>query len=104
MNTMRIKKGDNVIVIAGKDKGKKGVVSKVLSDADRVVVDGVNMRKKHLRPRKRGKKGQIVDIAVPIHVSNVAIVDPKTKGPTRIGIKTEKGKKVRVAKKSGTII
>lgn len=98
---MRIKKGDNVIVTTGKDKGKQGKVSKAFPALDKVLIEGVNMRKKHLRARKAGQKGQMVDIAVPLHVSNVMLVDPKTKKPTRIGIRTEDGKKVRVAKKSG---
>jgi len=98
---MRIKKGDNVIVIAGKDKGKKGKVSKAIPGLDKVVVEGVNMRKKHLRARRGGQKGQIVDFAVPMHVSNVAIVDPKSGKATRIGIKVEGRKRIRIAKKSG---
>lgn len=98
---MRIKKGDNVIVIAGKDKGKKGKVSKAFPFDDKVVVEGLNMRKKHMRARKAGQKGQIIDFAVPIHVSNVALADPKTGKPTRIGIKIEGGKRIRIAKKSG---
>jgi len=98
---MRIKKGDNVIVIAGKDKGKKGKVSKAIPDLDKVVVEGANMRKKHLKSKKKGQPGQIVEFAVPIHVSNVAIADPKSGKPTRIGIKVEGGKRVRIAKKSG---
>ncbi len=98
---MRIKKGDNVIVIAGKDKGKKGKVSKAIPTLDKVVVEGANMRKKHLKSKKKGQPGQIVEFAVPIHVSNVAIADPKSGKPTRIGIKMEGGKRIRIAKKSG---
>ena len=88
-------------MIAGKDKGKKGKVSKAIPGLDKVVVEGVNMRKKHLRARRGGQKGQIVDFAVPMHVSNVAIVDPKSGKATRIGIKVEGRKRIRIAKKSG---
>ncbi len=101
---MKIKKGDNVIVISGKDKGKKGKILKVLVDAERVVVEGVNLRKKHIRPSKGGKKGQVISIASPLHVSNVMIADPKTGEPSRIGYKIIKGKKIRIAKKSGVEI
>jgi large subunit ribosomal protein L24 len=98
---MKIKKSDNVIVIAGKDKGKKGKVLKTLALKEKVVVEGVNIKKKHMRPRKSGQKGQIVDVAAPIHVSNVALIDPKTNKPTRVGMKIIAGKKIRVSKKSG---
>lgn len=98
---MKIKKGDNVIVISGKDKGKKGSVTKAFPALERVIVEGVNVRKKHQKPRQRGAKGQIVEIASPIHVSNVMIADPKTGTPTRIGMKVEGGKRIRLAKKSG---
>jgi len=70
---MKIKKGDTVVVISGKDKGKKGKVSKALPREDRVIIDGVNIKKKHMRPRKGGEKGQILEISTPIHVSNVAL-------------------------------
>lgn len=68
---MKIKKGDNIIVLAGKDKGKKGKVALALPKKDKVVVEGINMVKKHQRPRKSGEKGSIIDKAMPIHVSNV---------------------------------
>ncbi len=70
-NTMKIKKGDNVIIITGKDKGKKGKVVQVFVKDDKVVVEGANMMKKHQRPRKSGEKGSMIDMAMPIHVSNV---------------------------------
>lgn len=99
---MHIKKGDSVIVIAGKDKGKKGKVVRALPRELRVVVDGVNMKKKHERAGTKGRKaGQIVDIAMPIHVSNVMIEDPKTGKPTRVGKSVSGGKSLRIAKKSG---
>lgn len=99
---MKIKKGDNVIVLQGKDKGKTGKVLKAFHVDERVVVEGVNISKKHQKARQRGKSGEIIDVTMPIHVSNVALVDPKTKKPTRVGYKMVDGKKVRVAQKSGT--
>ena len=99
---MDLRKGDKVIVIAGKDKGKTGEIQKVLPRTNRVVVEGVNLRKKHKKPTQNNPEGSIVEIYAPIHASNVMIVDPKTKKPTRIGHKEVKGKKVRVAKASGT--
>jgi len=98
---MKIKTGDNIIVIAGKDKGKEGKVTRVLFVKDSVVVEGINMQKRHQKPSRGGQKGQIVEIAAPINVSNVAIKDPKTGKPSRIGSKLIGGKKVRTARKSG---
>jgi large subunit ribosomal protein L24 len=98
---MKIKKGDEVIVISGKYKGVKGEVLEARPTESRVVVAGVNRHKWHIKPTQN-EAGHIVDREAPIHVSNVALVDPKTKKPTRVGYKVEKGKKVRVAKKSGT--
>ncbi len=98
---MKIKKGDNVIIIAGKDRGKDGKVIKSLPAESKVVVEGINMKKKNQRARKGGQKGQIVEFAAPIHVSNVMIKDPKTGKPTRVGMKMDGNKKVRVSKKSG---
>lgn len=98
---MKIKKGDQVIVIAGKDKGKKGEVLKAIPSENRVVVQGVNIVKKHTKPTQLSAGG-IENKELSIHVSNVALVDPKKGTPTRIGYKALKdGKKVRVAKKSG---
>ena len=101
---MNFVKGDKVIVIAGKDKGKTGLIQKVLPKTNRVVVEGVNLRKKHKKPTQNNPEGSILEIYAPIDASNVMIVDPKTKKPTRIGHKIVKGKKVRVAKKSGTVL
>ncbi|MBU6431139.1 MAG: 50S ribosomal protein L24 [Patescibacteria group bacterium] len=98
---MKIKKNDNVMVIAGKDKGKTGKVIKALPERDMVVIAGVNIKKKHQRPQKSGQKGQIVEKTLPIHVSNVMIVDPSTGKRSRIGKKMVGGKYVRVSKKSG---
>ena len=99
---MKIKKGDKVIVIAGADKGKTGTVQKVFTKLNRVVVEGVSTHKKHRKPKQNNPEGSIVEIYAPIDVSNVAIVDPKTKKATRVGIKEVKGKKVRVTKASGS--
>ncbi|MDD2935308.1 MAG: 50S ribosomal protein L24 [Candidatus Pacebacteria bacterium] len=101
---MKIKKDDKVIVIAGKDKGKTGKVLKAIPAEDKVVVEGVNFKKKHQKANKSGKKGQIIDKIFPVHVSNVMLVDPKTNKPTRIGKKQIGDKMVRVAKKSDTIL
>ena len=101
---MNLKKGDKVIVIAGRDKGKSGVIQKVIPESNRVVVEGINVRKKHQKPTQANPEGSIVEVYAPIDASNVMLEDPKTKQPTRIGHKIVKGKKVRVAKKSGTVL
>ena len=101
---MNLIKGDKVIVIAGKDKGKTGTIQKVIPEQNRVVVEGVNVRKKHKKPTQQNPEGGIVEIYAPIDASNVMIVDPKTKKPTKIGHKEVKGKKVRYAKASGTVL
>ena len=98
---MKLKKGDNVIVIAGKDKGKKGKIARVLVEKNRVVVEGINMMKKHQRPRKSGEKGQVISIASPINASNVMFADPKSGKPTKKKKKKVGDKMVRIAKKSG---
>ena len=99
---MKIRKDDNVIILAGKDKGKTGKVTRAFPREMKVIVAGVNIRKVHKRATKSGQKGQIIDQSVPMHVSNVMIVDPKTNKGSRIGYKMEGEKKVRVLKKSGT--
>lgn len=96
---MKIKKGDNIIVIAGKDKGKTGKVVKAFPKNNLIVVEGINKNKKHQRPTKSGAKGQIVEKVMPLHVSNVMIVEGG-KG-VRIGKKTLADKKIRISKKSG---
>lgn len=101
---MNLIKGDKVIVIAGRDKGKSGTIQKVLPRTNRVVVDGVNVRKKHQKPTQQNPEGTIVEVYAPIDASNVMLVDPKTKKPTRVGHKIVKGKKVRFAKKSGQVL
>lgn len=99
---MKIKSGDKVIVIAGKDKGTEGIVQKVFPKVNKVVVEGVNLRKKHRKPNQQNQEGAIVEIYAPIDASNVMIVDPKTKKPTRVGHTMVKDKKVRITKASGT--
>ena len=99
---MKLVKGDKVIVIAGNDKGKTGTIQKVDPRTNRVVVEGVNVRKKHRKPTQQNPEGSIVEIYAPINASNVMLVDPKSKKRTRIGHAESKGKKVRVAKSSGT--
>lgn len=99
---MKIKKGDNVIVITGKDKGKKGKILEVLPSANRVVVEGANISKIHQKPRTKGGTGQIIEKAMSINASNVMIVDPKTGARTRVGVKKIDGKNIRVTKKSGS--
>lgn len=102
---MYIKKGDTVVVIAGKDKGKKGKVLQAMPKKDRVIVEGVNMVTKHQKPSAKAQQGGIIHQEGPIHVSNVMIWDPKEKTGTRVKYKVlEDGKKVRVAVKSGEIL
>lgn len=99
---MHVKKDDNVIVITGKDKGKKGRVIAAYPAKNRVLVEGINMVKKHTKPSQVNPQGGILNQEAAIHVSNVMPVDPKTGEPTRVGYKTlDGGKKVRIAKKSG---
>ncbi|AEJ44915.1 ribosomal protein L24 [Alicyclobacillus acidocaldarius subsp. acidocaldarius Tc-4-1] len=102
---LRVKTGDKVVVIAGKDKSKQGRILKVYPKEGRVVVEGVNIVKRHTKPNPQHPEGGIVEKEAPIHVSNVMIVDPKTGEPTRVGYKfLEDGRKVRYAKKSGEIL
>lgn len=98
---MFVKKNDKVKVIAGKDKGKEGVVERVLPSKNRVVVKGVNIVKKHQKPSNANPNGGIVEVEAPIHASNVMVIDPSTNEATRVSYKVVDGKKVRVAKKSG---
>jgi len=100
----RIRKGDKVIVRTGKDKGKSGEVLRVLRDEARVLVQGVNMVKRHARPAP-GNPGGIIDKEASIHISNVALADPKSGKPTRVGFKiVDGGRKVRIARRSGEAI
>lgn len=101
---MHVKKGDKVMVITGKDKGKTGTILAAFPKKDRVLVEGVNIVKKHSKPSQENPQGGIFDIEAAIHVSNVMLIDPKTNEPTRVGYKEVDGKKVRVAKKSGEVL
>ncbi|HET9149698.1 MAG TPA: 50S ribosomal protein L24 [Alphaproteobacteria bacterium] len=101
---VKIKKGDEVVVLTGRDRGKKGEVLRVLPKDGRVLVQGVNMIKRHTRPRP-GESGGIVDKEAALHISNVALADPKDGKPTRVGYKVlADGRKVRVARRSGEVI
>jgi large subunit ribosomal protein L24 len=101
---MHVKKGDKVMVITGKDKGKTGVILAAFPKKDRVLVEGVNIVKKHTKPNQANPQGGIVSQEAAIHVSNVMPIDPKTGEPTRVGYKIEDGKKIRIAKKSGEVL
>jgi len=101
---MRIKTGDNVIIITGKDKGKQGTVVAAKPSADKIIVEGLNMVKKHVRQSEQNPDGGVIEIEAPIKVSNVMLVDPKTGERTRVGYKMVDGKKVRYAKKSGEVL
>jgi len=96
---MKIRKGDKVLVISGKDRLKQGKVIKTFPKIGKVIVEAVNLRKKHMKPKKSGEKGQIAEISLPISVSNVKIVCPKCGVATRVGYKIEGEKKYRVCKK-----
>lgn len=98
---MKLKKGDKVVVVAGKSKGQEGAIVRVLTKRNLVVLDGVNKAKRHQRPTAQSRKGQIIEKPMPIHVSNVMLVDPKKGKPTRVRIVRENGSRVRQAVKSG---
>lgn len=105
---MKIKTGDKVKILSGKDRAKTGKVIQVLHNKEKqayyVVVEGANILKKHMRTRKQGEKGQIIELSAPIHISNVMLLDPKSGKPTRVGFKIEGKDKKRVAKVSGEFI
>lgn len=102
MSVQRLQTGDQVVVISGKDKGKKGKVMRLFKDVDRVLVEGVNLAKRHMRPNPRMQQGGILEREQPIAACKVMLVDPSTGKGTRIRVKTDdKGVKVRVAVKSG---
>ena len=96
---MKIKKNDIVLIISGKYKGKKGKILKSFPSKESIIVEGVNEKKRHIRPKKEGEKGQIIKISAPIDSSNVKIVCPKCKKAVRIGFRILKGKKYRICKK-----
>ncbi|HFE46775.1 MAG TPA: 50S ribosomal protein L24 [Nannocystis exedens] len=98
----RVQKGDDVVVIAGKNKGRRGSVLRVIPKTERVVVQGINMVTKHIKPTKDNPQGGIIKREAAIHISNVMLADPATGDPTRVRIQTlEGGRKVRIAVKSG---
>ncbi len=102
---LKIKTGDTVQVMAGKDKGKIGKVLQIFIERNRVVVEGANFMKKHIKARGgKDAKGQILQLSAPMHISNVMLVDPSNSKPTRVKIEMQGDKKVRVSKKSGTVI
>jgi large subunit ribosomal protein L24 len=100
----KIKKGDRVIVLTGRDKGRQGDVLKVLPKESRVLVQGLNLVQRHTRPTQTDPNGGIKSKEAALHISNVALVDPKSGGATRVGFRFEDGKKVRYAKKSGEVV
>ena len=97
---LKVKKGDKVVVITGRDKGKSGEILKVLREENRVIVQGVNLAQRHQKQSMQ-QEGGIVQKELTIHVSNVALIDPKTEKPTRVGYKMDGERKVRVARRSG---
>lgn len=101
---MKIKVNDNVKILSGKDRGKTGKVVQVFKKEGRVVVEGVNTMKKHLRTRKQGEKGQIIELAAPLDISNVGLVCPKCTKTIRVGYKVEGEKKVRWCRKCKLLI
>jgi large subunit ribosomal protein L24 len=101
----RIRKGDTVLVVSGADRGKRGEVLRVLPKDNRAVVQGVNVAKRHTKPRGMGQPGGIVEVEATIHLSNLKLVDPKTDTPTKVAFRVlEDGRKVRVAKATGNVI
>ena len=101
---MLIKTGDKVRVIAGKDKGKEGNVKQIFAAQNRVIVEGINMVKKHQKPSNANPNGGVIETEAAINATNVMLIDPSTNEPTRVGYKFVDGKKVRVAKKPGKTI
>lgn len=99
---MKLKKGDKVIVITGKSRGQSGTITRALPKEDRIVIEGINLVKKHRRRTAQNRSGQIVDKPMSVHVSNVMLLDPKTNKPTRIRAAIKDGTKIRIAVKSGS--
>jgi len=98
---MKIKKGDQVLIIKGKDRGKKGKVLMVFPSEQKVLVEGINLRKKHIKPKKTGEKGQIVEKPSPIYISNFKLICPKCGKAVKVGYKIKGGKKFRICRKCG---
>jgi large subunit ribosomal protein L24 len=101
---MHIKKGDNVKVIAGKDRGKSGAVLRVFTDVERVSVEGVNVYRKHIRPKRQNQKGEVVEVPRAMNASNVMLICPSCKQPTRVGRRLEGDRRVRYCKKCSATI
>jgi large subunit ribosomal protein L24 len=104
MKKANVKKGDEVLVITGKDKGRRGKVVEVDAKAGKVIVEKINEYKKHYKPRMRGQSGEIMTIAMPLHISNVMVIDRSTNKPARVGRREVNGKLLRYAKGSGQLI
>jgi large subunit ribosomal protein L24 len=105
MAIAHVRRGDTVIVVAGKERGKRGRVLRVIPEKNRVIVERINMIKRHQRPTQRVRQGGIIEREGPIHLSNVMLLDPTSGKPTRVGMRAlSDGKKVRVARKSGEIM
>ena len=98
---MKIKKNDNVLIIAGKDKGRKGKVLRAYPGEGKIMIEGINVRKKHVRPKRSGEKGQIVQVPLPINISNVKLLCPKCGKAARVGYNITEDKKYRICKKCG---
>ena len=96
---MKLKKGDNVKILSGKDRGKTGVILKAFPETDRIMIDGLNVFKKRSKPRKQGEKGQIVAVSRPLAASKVMLICPNCKAPTRVGGRTEGSRKVALLQK-----
>lgn len=98
---MKIRKGDQVLIIKGKDKGKKRKVLRGFPEEFKVLVEGVNIKKKHQRPKREGEKGQVVEVPVPLSISNLRLICPRCGKPTRVGFKQREKNKYRICKKCG---
>lgn len=101
---MYLRKGDSIKIIIGKDNGKTGKILKVLPKENKVLIEGLNVFKKHTRPKRQGEKGEVVDVSRPMHASNVMLVCSSCGKPRRVGVKVEKNKRVRYCKKCSSII
>ena len=101
---LHVKKGDTVQVLSGKDKGKEGKILTALPKKGKVIVEGVNIVKKHQKPSQAAPQGGIVEVEAPIHVSNVMVIDPSNGQPTKVAYKEVDGKKVRVSKNTGEVL
>ncbi len=101
---MNIKKGDTVKILAGKDRGKSGKVSKVFPAATKAIVDGLNLYKKHVKPKQQGKKGEVISVPQPLNASNLMVICGKCASASRIGIRIEEGVRLRYCKKCQALI